>query len=304
MSDILSIVGVTASGKSALAMHIARTHPEVELVSIDSMQIYRGMDIGTAKPTIAERDEVPHHLIDIVEPSVDFTLSQFQAAARTALADIEARNATPLLVGGTGLHLRAVVDDLQIPGQYPAVAAELDAEPDTAALHRRLTELDPVAAARMEPTNRRRVLRALEVTLGSGTRFSDHGPGLDTYPATRFRMVAPRWCRSRIDDRIAARYQHQMHSGFLDEVRRLRAIPAGLSRTARQALGYRQLLAHLDGHLTLDQALGEAISATRRFARRQERWFRRDPRIRWVDAPVDAADVIAVWDEERAKPVG
>src|SRR5690606_18424169 len=137
----------------------------LEIVSVDSMQVYRGMDIGTAKPTPAERAEVPHHLIDLVDPWEDFTVARFTRAAREVLARIEARGHRALLVGGTGLYLRAVVDDLDVPGRFPVVRAELEAEPDTPALHRRLAELDPVAAGRMEPTNRRRVVRALEVTL-------------------------------------------------------------------------------------------------------------------------------------------
>ncbi|HEX8804575.1 MAG TPA: tRNA (adenosine(37)-N6)-dimethylallyltransferase MiaA, partial [Acidimicrobiales bacterium] len=170
-----ALVGTTASGKSALALAVARRRPDVELVSVDSMQVYRGMDVGTAKPTPAERAEVPHHMIDVADPWDDFTVTRFQAGVRAALAGVDARGHRALLVGGTGLYLRAVVDDLDIPGRFPAARAELEAEPDTPALHRRLAGLDPVAAGRMEPTNRRRVVRALEVTLGSGRPFSSYG---------------------------------------------------------------------------------------------------------------------------------
>ena len=286
----LAVVGVTASGKSALALALARGRPDVELVSIDSMQVYRGMDIGTAKPTPAEQAEVPHHLIDLADPDDDFTVTRFQAAFRDALAGIDARGHRAVLVGGTGLYLRAVVDDLDIPGQYPEVRAELEAvapEDDPAAvpaLHERLAALDPVAAARMEPTNRRRIIRALEVTLGSGRPFSSHGPGLDAYPPTPFAMVGLRLPAEVTAERIAARYEAQLAAGFVDEVRRLAARPGGLSRTARQALGYRELLAHVEDGLPLDEAVDQAVAATRRFARRQRSWFRRDPRIRWVDA--------------------
>jgi tRNA dimethylallyltransferase len=256
------------------------------------MQVYRGMDIGTAKPSAAERAAVPHHLIDVADPGDDYTVAEFKAAARDALADIEARGRRAVLVGGTGLYLRAVVDDLDFPGQFPEVRAELDAEP-TAALHDRLVALDPVAAGRMEPTNRRRVLRALEVTLGSGSRFSSFGPGLAAYPDTPFRVIGLRVDRNELDRRIEARYADQIGAGFLDEVAQLRVRPAGLSRTARQALGYRELLAHLDGECLLDEALEQAITRTRQFARRQERWFRRDPRIEWVDGGQGTDNVLA-----------
>ena len=278
----LAIVGVTASGKSSLAMALARHDPRVELVSIDSMQVYRGMDIGTAKPTMAERCAVPHHLLDLVEPWDDFSVSEFQTAAFAALADIEARGQRPVLVGGTGLHLRAVVDALEIPGQFPEVRARLSDRP-TERLHAELQRLDPLAAARMEATNRRRVVRALEVTLGSGRPFSSFGPGLHAYPDTAFRRVGLRWSREATDSRIAARYRDQMEAGFLDEVRSLAGHPRGLGRTASQALGYRQLLRHLAGDCSLAEALEDACTATRRFARRQDRWFRRDPRITWID---------------------
>ncbi len=203
-------------------------------------------------------------------------------------------------MGGTGLYVQAAVDDLRIPGRFPEVRAELEAEPDTAVLHERLARLDPVAAARMEPTNRRRVVRALEVTLGSGRPFSASGPGLDAYPPTPFALVGLRLPRPVLDARIADRYQAQVAAGFLDEVAALRARPGGLSPTAAQALGYQELAAHLDGELTLDEALDQAITRTRRFARRQERWFRRDPRITWIDVdrPAEAvlADLLAVVD--------
>lgn len=275
-------------------MELARGDSRIELVSADSMQVYRGMDIGTAKPSRAEQAEVRHHLIDIVDACHDFTVGEFQAAARSAVADIEARGGVPVLVGGSGLYLRSVIDDLEIPGQYPEVAESLAAEP-TQDLYDRLVAEDPVAAGRMEPTNRRRVLRALEVTVGSGRPFSSFGPGLDTYDESRFRMIGPRLTRSCLDERIAARYARQMEAGFVDEVRLLASDPRGIGRTAGQALGYRQLLGHVRSECTLDDALEATLVATRRFARRQERWFRRDPRITWVDVnekPMEAFDLV------------
>ena len=209
------------------------------------------------------------------------------------MVDVAARGGRPLLVGGTGLYVQAAVDDLHIPGRFHDVRAELEAEPDTVALHTRLVALDPVAAGRMEPTNRRRVVRALEVTLGSGRPFSTWGPGLDAYPPTPFALVGLRLPRPVLDARIAERYRAQVAAGFVDEVAALRARPGGLSATAAQALGYQELAAHLDGELTLDEALDQAIIRTRRFARRQERWFRRDPRIAWIDADRPSAEVLA-----------
>jgi len=280
----LALVGTTASGKSALGLALARRDPRLEIVSVDSMQVYRGMDVGTAKPTAAEQAEVRHHLLDLADPWDEFTVTRFQQAFRDALADIEARGRRALLVGGTGLYLRAVVDDLTIPGRYPEARAELEAEPDTVALYARLQQLDPAAAARMEPGNRRRVVRALEVTLGSGAPFSSFGPGLEAYPPTPFRLLGVELPSETVAARITARYADQLAAGFVDEVRRLAADPRGLSRTARQALGYRELLAHVEEGVDLDEAVDLAVGRTRKFARRQRSWFRRDPRIEWLRA--------------------
>ena len=289
----LVIVGSTASGKSALALELARRAGDsastgrTEIVSVDSMQVYRGMDIGTAKPTAAEQAEIPHQLINLVDPAERFSVVDYADAFSSSMADMARRGAIPLLVGGTGLYLRAVVDGLTPPPEFPSIAAELEAEafvadgPDgTAALHRRLTELDPLAASRMEPTNLRRVVRALSVCLGAGRPFSSFGPGLQAYPEVPFRLVGIDLDRDMLDERIADRYRQQMDQGFLDEVRVLMEAP--LSRTAAQALGYKELSAHLQGECTLEEALDVAIARTRRFARRQQRWFARDPRITWI----------------------
>jgi tRNA dimethylallyltransferase len=287
----VALVGATASGKSQLALHLARADRRFEIVSVDSMQVYRGMDVGTAKPSRAEQDDVPHHLMDIAEPSDEFTVARYQQLFGDALAGIEARAHRALLVGGTGLYLRAAVDELTIPGQFPDARAAIESEPDTAALHARLATLDPVAANRMEPTNRRRIVRALEVTIGSGRPFSSFGPGLDAYPPTRFRLIGVELPADALADRIARRYQRQLADGFVDEVRTLAARPDGLSRTARQALGYKELLAHVDGRCTADEAIEEANRRTRRFARRQRVWFHRDPRITWLCAQTDPTEV-------------
>ena len=293
MTAHVAIVGPTASGKSALALYVARQRSDVEIVSVDAMQVYRGMDIGTAKPSLAERAEVRHHLIDIADPADDYAVARYQADATAALADIEARGKRALFAGGTGLYLRAVVDALDIPGQFPEVRAQLESDADTRALHARLTALDPVAASRMEPTNRRRVVRALEVTVGSGRAFSSYGPGLTEYPTSPITIIGLRMPRPLLDARIDRRYDEQIAAGFVDEVRGLSQQP--FSRTARQALGYKELLDHLAGVRTFDEALALARSRTKRFARRQERWFRRDPRVRWIDVdenPLVAADAV------------
>jgi len=301
---VAALVGVTASGKSSLALALARQDPAIELVSVDSMQVYRGMDIGTAKPSAAEQAEVHHHLLDLVDPDEEYTVARFQCDLAGVLADIDRRGAQALLVGGTGLYLRAATDGLEIPGRFPEARAEIEADPDTEALHRRLADLDPTAATRMEPTNRRRVVRALEVTVGSGRPFSSYGGGLGEYPPTAMPLVGIRRTRPDLDERIAARYAAMMDAGFLDEVRALATRPAGLSRTARQALGYRELLRVVEDGEDVDEMVSLAVTRTRQFARRQERWFRRDPRIRWVDATsLDTVDdLIGRVDAVLAEP--
>jgi tRNA dimethylallyltransferase len=293
----VALVGATASGKSAIALAEARRRGDCEIVSVDSMCVYRGMDIGTSKPDAAARAAVPHHLLDLVDPDEEFTVTQFQEAARVALAAIAARGRHALLVGGTGLYLRALVDDLVIPARYPEVAAALDAELDegralTTELHARLAALDPVGASRMEPTNRRRVVRALEVTLGSGRPFSTFGPGLEAYPASDVAQVGLALGPEETDRRIADRFAAMVEAGLVDEVRALAARPGGMSRTARQALGYREVLAHVEEGRPLDGCLDEAVRRTRQYARRQASWFRRDPRVVWAGNEPEAAALV------------
>ena len=270
-------------------MDVARQMGErgigVDLVSVDSMQVYRGMDIGTAKPTAAERREVAHHCIDLVDADRDFTVADFRAAHASALASIAAAGRRAILVGGTGLYHRVVIDDFDLPGEFPGVRTELEREVDTPALHRRLLELDPDAAAKMEPTNRRRVVRALEVTLGSGRPFSSFGPGVDHYPPTPVAQVGLRWPRPVVADRIERRVHRMLADGLVAEVAGLHE--RGLSRTAGQALGYKEIIAVLDGEMSEDEAVDMIITRTRQFAVRQERWFRRDPRVRWIDVEAD-----------------
>jgi tRNA dimethylallyltransferase len=283
------LVGATGTGKTELALELARSTPDrYELVSVDAMAVYRHLDLGTAKPTLAEREVARWHLIDIVDPSEEFSVASFQSEARRALAGIAERGHVPLLVGGTGLYHRAVMDGLDIPGRFPEVKAELEREADApggaADLFGRLSQLDPLAAARIEPGNVRRIVRALEVTIGSGRSFSSFGPGLGSYPPSSSRVIGLELERPELDRRLADRFEAQLAQGLLDEVRALAARPAGLSRTARQAIGYRELLSHVEQGVPLEQAIAESVRRLRAFARRQQAWFRRDPRVEWYRA--------------------
>ncbi len=257
------------------------------------MTVYRGMDIGTAKPSLAEQAEVPHHLIDIADPSEPFTVVDYQSAFEAASACVAKRAAQPLLVGGTGLYLRAAIDHLTPPTRYPNVAETFESQP-TKTLFERLRDLDPLGASRMQPTNRRRIERALEVTLGSGQPFSSFGPGLDTYDPVPYTLVGINIDRDKLDEGIIKRYDEQLEAGFVDEVRKLMARPGGLSRTATQALGYKEISGYLRSETSLNEAIEIAIKRTRRFARRQQRWFRRDPRITWIrfGSPAQMADQV------------
>jgi tRNA dimethylallyltransferase len=260
---------------------------DVEIVSLDSMQVYRGMNIGTAKPTPEDRRAVRHHLVDVADPSDDWSVARTQAVARAAVADIEQRGHRALLVGGTGLYVRAVLDDLVIPGQDLAVRAGLEArtaDPEAlAGAYRQLQSLDPAAAARIEPHNRRRIVRALEVIQITGRPFSSFGPGVHDATTTAFPvLLAGIWLRRDVlVQRITERVDRMRADGFLDEVRRLSG--ETLSRTARQAIGYRELLAHVGGDgSTIDDAFELVVRRTRAFARRQRMWFRRDHRVMWL----------------------
>ena len=285
------ILGPTASGKSDTAMAVART-TNTEIVVCDAMQVYRGMDIGTAKPTPTDRTEVPHHCVDLVEATERFTVSDYQLAARATVADITSRGANALVVAGTGLYLTALIDELEFPGEYPQVRKELEGERRVETLYRRLEELDPLAASRIEPTNRRRIERALEVTIGSGKPFSSFGPGTGAYPDNGVTQIGILWPREVLAARVEARVHRMMEAGFLAEVKTLVESRA-LSHTARQALGYAELIDHLHGECSLDEAVSDIIVHTRQFAVRQERWFRRDPRIRWITVNEDPVAEIA-----------
>jgi tRNA dimethylallyltransferase len=281
----VALVGVTASGKSSLAHEVAVELGYVDILSVDSMTVYRGMDIATAKASAAERTDVPYHLLDLADPSEEFSVVDFQRAAREALAAL-APGRRALLVGGTGLYGRAVLDDFDVPPQFPEVMAALRteaAERGLATLYGELERTDPLAASRMEPTNVRRLLRALEVVRGSGRPFSDFGPGLSHYPDTGVVQIGLAVDFSLLDQRIEERFRQWLSDGLLDELRRLLASPRGLSKTARQAVGYKELFEHLEEGADLEECLARAVLATRRLARRQRSWFARDPRITWYE---------------------
>jgi tRNA dimethylallyltransferase len=292
---MLAVVGPTASGKSAAAIALAGSL-DAEIVSVDSMLVYRGMDVGTAKPTPEQRARVPHHLLDLAEPSERFTVARFQSCARPVLA----RVARPLLVGGSGLYFRAVVDELTFPPEDPVVRASLEAEADDLGaddLYRRLAATDPVAAARIEPGNVRRIIRALEVTAISGAPFSSFAAAWDRYDASRVRAAGIRIERDVLSRRIGERVLAMLERGWLDEVRGLMDRGFGAWLTATQAIGYAEIADHLDGGMSLDEAAERTVRRTKELARRQEAWFRRDPRIRWFDAGSEGA--AAVVDELR-----
>ncbi len=262
------------------------------------MAVYRGLDIGTEKPPSSPAS---WHLVDLAGAEEDFSVAQFQSAARQALAGIHGRDHLAVLVGGTGLYHRAIVDDLELPGRYPDTAAALAAEATDparlAGLYERLVELDALAASRIEPGNARRIVRALEVTVGSGRPFSSFGPGLERYAAAPIRLVGLSLDRAEIDRRLEARLDAELRAGFLKEVEALSQAPRGLSRTARQAIGYRELLEVVAGRLSVDDARVQIVRRLKSFARRQEAWFRRDPRVTWFAAGgADlAASVLQHW---------
>jgi len=293
------LVGATASGKTSLAVRLAQRltadDRPAEIVNADAMLIYRGMDIGTAKPSVAERGGVRHHLIDILDVTQTASVAEFQVRAREAIADCRRRGVIPVVVGGSALYVRAVVDRFEFPGTDPAVRSRLEdelARTGPAAMHRRLSEVDPQAAATIEPGNGRRIVRALEVIELTGrayaARLPEHSYALDG--VVQIGLDVP---RPVLDQRIADRVQQMWSAGFVDEVRRLERAGLREGVTAGRGLGYRQILDFLDGMITEAEARDRTIAATRRFARRQDGWFRKDPRISWFD-PEDPGLVDAV----------
>jgi tRNA dimethylallyltransferase len=302
-TDLIAVVGATATGKSGLAIELALALGG-EVVNADSMQLYRGMDIGTAKEPPAAWRGVPHHLLDVWPVTRTANVADYQQLARAAIDGITARGHMPILAGGSGLYIRAALEDLDFPGTDDGTRARLEAELDRVgptALHARLAVLDPAAAAVILPGNGRRIVRALEVIEISGAPFTATMPAYDRgRPAIQIGVTLP---RPELDRRIAARVDRMWQAGFEAEV--LGLVGQGLreGRTASRALGYQQVLRFLDGECTLDEAREETVKATRRFARRQESWFRRDPRVRWLDASAPsvldrAVQIVAEHDHE------
>ena len=298
---VVAIVGPTAAGKSDLSLDLAERFGG-EVVNTDSMQVYRGMDIGSAKLPVAERRGVTHHLLDRLDVTEPATVADFQAWAREVIADCRNRGVTPVLVGGSALYARAVLDRFEFPGTDPALRRRLEDElaalgPE--AMHRRLVALDADAAAKITSMNGRRVVRALEVIAITGRPYTASLPEL-TYFYDDAHQIGLDIARPLLDERIELRVQGMWDAGFVEEVRRLANRGLRDGRTARRAIGYQQVLAYLDGEITEDEAKRQTVSRTRRFARRQDGWFRKDPRITWVDwddpARVDKAVAAVVRD--------
>jgi tRNA dimethylallyltransferase len=281
---VLAVVGPTATGKSDLALDLAETLGG-EVVNADASQLYTGMDIGTAKVSLTQRRGIPHHQLDVLEVTDEASVAAYQAAARHDIAAIRARGAHPVLVGGSGLYVRAALDHLEIPPTDPVVRSRLEAArhaEGAPALYARLREVDPVAARAIQPNNLRRVIRALEVVELTGRPFSATMPVREHLQPTV--MLGLRLPREVLDERIAARVRRMWGNGLLDEVRQLERRGLRRGRTASRALGYAQALAELDGHLSEAEAMEQTTTATRRYARRQASWFGPDERIHWLDA--------------------
>ena len=284
MSKVIVICGATATGKSDIAIEIAQEFG-AEIINADSMQLYRGMDIGTAKLTVEERKGIPHHLLDVLDVSEDSTVAWYQEQARAAITEIHGRGKDAVIVGGTGLYIKAILDDLNFPDTDPEVRAKLEAELaefGAAALFTRLEELDPAAALAIDRANTRRVIRALEVIEITGMPFTANLPREDSsrYPdALQFGLVMDReHLRERIDQRV----DRMWDAGFVDEVDRLISQGIGNGSTAQRALGYAQIIAMRSGTITEEEAKEDTKRASRQYARRQETWFSRDARIQWV----------------------
>jgi len=291
---VIAVVGPTGSGKSALALEAAE-RLGAEIVAVDAFTVYRGMDVGTAKPSAAERARVPHHLVDVLEPEQDCTVQWFQERARAAVADVLGRGRPVLLVGGSGLYFRSVVDPLEFPPTDPVVRGRVEERfgGDAAAAHAELEARDPEAAAHMDPGNLRRAVRALEVLELTGRRFSEWRQAWDRYDAAIYpglEVLGVDLPRAELADRIERRTRRMLEAGWDAEAERLRR--RTLSATARQALGYAELFAHLDGDCTIDEAAERIAARTRRYAASQGRWFRADPRVRWLPQTALAEEII------------
>ncbi|MFG3660369.1 tRNA (adenosine(37)-N6)-dimethylallyltransferase MiaA [Streptomyces sp. NPDC047706] len=279
---VIAVVGPTAAGKSDLGVHLAQQLGG-EVVNADSMQLYQGMDIGTAKLTPEERGGIPHHLLDIWDVTVTASVAEYQRLARERIDALLADGRWPVLVGGSGLYVRGAVDNLEFPGTDPEVRARLEEElalRGPGALHARLAVADPEAGRAILPSNGRRIVRALEVIEITGMPFTANLPGHDSVYDTV--QIGVDVARPELDERIALRVDRMWETGLVEEVRALEARGLRQGRTASRALGYQQVLAALAGECTMEEARAETVRATKRFARRQDSWFRRDPRVHWL----------------------
>lgn len=292
---LLALLGPTASGKTQAATAVAE-RLGAEIVSVDSMLVYRGMDVGTAKPTPEELARIPHHLVDVADPSEPFSVARYQALAREAIEGIRARGRRVLLAGGTVLYERAVVDDLTFPATDPEVRSDLEAEADregAIAMYERLASSDPVAAAKIEPGNLRRTIRALEVDRITGRPFSSFAEAWKRYDADRVRAAGIEMPRAVLYERIEVRVNEMLECGLLEEVRSLVGQGFGGWLTSSQAIGYAEFARHVAGAWTFDEAVAGTVRRTKALARRQLSFLRRDPRIRWFPAgPAGAAALV------------
>lgn len=288
-TPLIAVVGATATGKSDLAIALAR-HLDGEVINADALQLYRGMDIGTAKVAPEERAGVPHHLLDVLEVTEEASVSAYQRDAREAIAAIRSRGRTPILVGGSGLYVRAVLDDIEFPPTDSDLRSRLErriAEEGPEALHRELAASDPEAAATIGARDARRIVRALEVGALTGRPFTAFLPR-PVHVDPRTVQIGLRRDRALLHERIARRVDLMVEAGLLEEIRGLREHGLDRGLTARRAIGYEQGLAVLDGTLDCAQAIQDTVTGTRRLVRKQDTWFRRDVRVHWLDADEDS----------------
>lgn len=282
-APIVAVVGATASGKTGLSLDLAE-RLDGEIVNTDAMQVYRGMDVGTAKLPAGRRRGIPHHLLDTLSVRDAATVAEFQAWARAEIEEIRGRGRVPVLVGGSALYTRAILDRFEFPGTDDAVRQRLEDELagiGPAALHERLRSVDPEAARRILVENGRRIVRALEVVEITGRPFTASLPTLE-YADPHTVQIGVDIDRPTLDERIERRVDQMFDAGLVDEVDRLLAEGLAEGRTAGRAIGYREVAAYLAGELSLEEARERTVTATRRFARRQDSWFRKDPRVTWI----------------------
>lgn len=285
---LLAVVGLTASGKSGFSLHLAAALGErgiaCEIISADAFQLYRGMDIGTAKIPVDERRGIPHHLLDVLELEEKASVADYQRSCRRIIEQIRARKALPILVGGSGLYVRAVLDKIEFPGTDNAIRARLEAQAAQLGIekmHQRLAEVDPQSAARIVPANERRVIRALEVYELTGKKFSATMPRREYFqPALQLGIS---WPLPVLDERIAQRTTQMLAQGFIAEVAELEKQGLADTPTAYRATGYQTVMDLLAGKITRDEAAEQIALQTRQLARKQRKWFRKDPRIHWLD---------------------